>query len=262
MQPRSNYIVSKASRDALVRKTGRAHETEQKLHSAKVSDDGREPRKSQHLAGPPRTQPWRSIRELKHRNADLEQRAATRIAAPAAVPDGPLDWEAQKRIFLAALEAEDPTHETRRQEHLTIDGTIRITDTIIQEKDREITELKQLLTEQSQSVGTMAVGAAALGGILDSDEIIRQQRERLSQLQTEWEEKMRQAEIDISMERAKLARERADLDEESSACTLEEQLQAQLPTTTSDGGARQRRRRNRTATRPMAQPSGTARERH
>ena len=125
------------------------------------------------------------------------------------------------------MEAENPTHETRRQEHLTIDGTIRITDTIVQEKDREIRELKQLLNEQSQSVGTMAVGAAALGGILDSDEIIRQQRERLAQLQDEWETKMRQAEIDISMERAKLARERADLEEVQRS--LEDQRQARRP---------------------------------
>jgi hypothetical protein len=138
-------------------------------------------------------------------------------------------------MLLDALEAENPTHDTRRQEHLTIDGTIRITDTIVQDKDREITELKQLLNEQSQSVGSVAVGAAALGGLLDSDEIIRQQRERLAQLQAEWEAKMRQAEIDISMERARLARERAELDEGQRS--LEEQLQAQTPTPTDGGDA-------------------------
>jgi hypothetical protein len=73
----------------------------------------------------------------------------------------------------------------------------------------------------------MAVGAAALSGLLDSDEIIRQQRERLAELQAEWEEKMRRAEIDISMERAKLARERAELEE--GRRSLEDQLQIQRP---------------------------------
>ena len=214
-------------RDELVRKLVGL---EQRLHSASNSPGLNQ--EAQQL----QRRLERAVREaqaLKLRNAELEQQAATPGKAPAAAPDGPLNWEAQKRIFLAALEAEAPTQEKRCQEHLTIDGTIRITDTIVQEKDREITELKQLLTEQCQSVGTVAVGAAALGGILDSDEIIRQQRERLAQLQAEWEEKMRRAEIDISMERAKLARERADLEE--GRRSLEDQLQVQRPGA-GDGG--------------------------
>jgi hypothetical protein len=216
-------------RDELVRKLVGL---EQRLHSAS-SDPGLN-QEAQQL----QRRLERAVREaqaLKLRNAELEQQAATPGKAPAAAPDGPLDWEAQKRILLAALEAEAPTQEKRCQEHLTIDGTIRITDTIVQEKDREITELKQLLTEQCQSVGTVAVGAAALGGILDSDEIIRQQRERLAQLQAEWEEKMRRAEIDISMERAKLARERADLEE--GRRSLEDQLQIRRPSAADNGDA-------------------------
>ncbi|HEX4150313.1 MAG TPA: hypothetical protein VHY20_15055 [Pirellulales bacterium] len=212
-----------AERDELVRKLVGL---EQRLHSA-GGDSGLEEEVQKLERRLQRT--LDEVRDLKQRNAELEQKAATRIAAPVAAPDGPLDWETQKRMLLAALEAEDPTHDTRKQEHLTIDGTIRITDSIVQEKDREITELKQLLNEQSQSVGTVAIGAAALGGLLDSDEIIRQQRERLAQLQAEWEAKMRQAEIDISMERARLARERVEL--EDSQRSLEDQLQAQIPTT-------------------------------
>ena len=216
-----------AERDELVRKLVGL---EQRLHSA-GGDSGLEEEVQKLEQRLQRT--LEEVRTLRQRNAELEQQAATRAAAPAAMPDGPLDWETQKRMLLAALEAEDPTHETRKQEHLTIDGTIRITDSIVQDKDREITELKQLLEEQSQSVGTVAVGAAALGGLLDSDEIIRQQRERLAQLQAEWEAKMRQAEIDISMERAKLARERVEL--EDNQRSLEDQLHAQIPTTPEGG---------------------------
>jgi hypothetical protein len=212
---------AEAERDELVRKLV---ELEQRLHSAGNQNELDEElqqlqRRLKHTLD--------ELHDVKRRNAELEQHSADRMRHATEVPEGPLDWETQKRIFLAALEAEDPSSDHRRQDHLTIDGTIRITDTIVQEKDREITELKQLLNEQSQSVGTMAVGAAALGEILDSDEIIRQQRERLAQLQLEWETKMRQAEIDISMERAKLARERVELDE--TRRTVDDRMQARTP---------------------------------
>ncbi|HEV3024384.1 MAG TPA: hypothetical protein VGX76_18035, partial [Pirellulales bacterium] len=42
---------------------------------------------------------------------------------------------------------------------------------------------------------------------------VRTERERLRQLQLEWEEKLRQAEVDLSVERAKMARERAEIEE-------------------------------------------------
>ena len=82
------------------------------------------------------------------------------------------------------------------------------TDQVIAEKDREITELRRRLEEQS-----VAVPGGAATEILDSSELIREERGKLARLQDEWREKLRQAEIDASVERAKLARERVDLDE-------------------------------------------------
>jgi hypothetical protein len=43
--------------------------------------------------------------------------------------------------------------------------------------------------------------------------VIRQEREKLTQVQAEWREKIGKAEIDISVQRAKIARERAEFDE-------------------------------------------------
>lgn len=63
--------------------------------------------------------------------------------------------------------------------------------------------------------GSLAVGAAALGEILDNDAIIQEEREKLRQMQEEWQEKLRQAEIGISIERAKIARARAEIDEKT-----------------------------------------------
>ncbi len=62
-------------------------------------------------------------------------------------------------------------------------------------------------------MGNMAVGAAAIGAMLESDDIVQQERERLTQLEAEMNDKLRQAEIDISRERAKLARDRVEIDE-------------------------------------------------
>ena len=47
--------------------------------------------------------------------------------------------------------------------------------------------------------------------MIESDELVREERERLQQLQVEWEEKFRQSEIEASLERARLSRERREL---------------------------------------------------
>ena len=95
---------------------------------------------------------------------------------------------------------------------------------MIAEKDCEIDELKQMLDNQSSSIGDVAVGAAAIADFLDQDELIIQERESLKQLQEEWQDKLRQAEIDVSVERAKLGRERMEL--QSQIQTIEQQRQS------------------------------------
>ncbi len=87
------------------------------------------------------------------------------------------------------------------------------TDKIIAEKEREIAELKHLLDNQSSSVGSLAVGAAALEQVFDQDEIIREERQRLQQATEELREKLRKSEIDHAMERARLARREAEIEE-------------------------------------------------
>ena len=102
------------------------------------------------------------------------------------ISTGGLDWDTQKRQLLAALEADvDDEDEERRQERLSIESTISITDHVVAEKDREIGELKQLLHDQSSNLGSVAVGATAIAGILDQDELVRQEREKLAQLQAD-----------------------------------------------------------------------------
>ncbi len=143
------------------------------------------------------------VRDLKRKNAELADRPAGggggsggRLVSQ---DTGRLDWESQKRRLLESLENEEDENEEERETRLTIEGTIRITDEVIAQKDQEIAELKELLDQQSTNLGSMAVGANAIAELFNNDELIEQQRERLRALETEWEEKLRSAEIDISL---------------------------------------------------------------
>ena len=158
------------------------------------------------------------VRGLKARNAELQRQLLELRAAPAgaaaAAPradSGP--WEAQKRRFLAELESDAPQDAEAAAERSKIEDVIARTDKIVADKNREIEELQYLLSNQSNSLGALAVGAAALGQVLDQDAIIREERERLQQLQEDCRQKLRQAEIELAMERARLARRDAEIEE-------------------------------------------------
>jgi hypothetical protein len=156
------------------------------------------------------------LREMKLAHAELEAKLVKTRAGGAGSGSNNsngMDWAAQKQRLLASLEADNDDDDDTVAEHTTIEGTIRITDEIVTQKDREIAELNRLLQEQSNHVGSGAAGAAAVKDALDHDEIILQEREKLRQVQAEWREKIGKAEIDISMERAKIARDRAELEE-------------------------------------------------
>jgi hypothetical protein len=156
------------------------------------------------------------VRELKRTNAELEQKLKSRGGAPAIVSGGSLDWEAQKQRLLASLEADDDSEEAVA-ERTTIENTIRITDEIVAQKDREIAELRKRLEAGAGDSHT------AIAELLDADEVIRQEREKLSQMQAEWREKIGQAEIDISVERAKIARDRMLLEEKARQFELDQE---------------------------------------
>jgi hypothetical protein len=88
-----------------------------------------------------------------------------------------------------------------------------ITDGIVSQKDHEISELKMFLAKQNGNLSGVAIGAEAVAAVLDQDILIRDEREKLAKLQELWKHKLRQAEIDISVERAKITRDRAEIEE-------------------------------------------------
>lgn len=157
------------------------------------------------------------IRQQRTRISELEQSLAEAHKQPSRgvkplADDHGMDWEAQKRRLLAALEDMDEGDSDAAQ-RTSINDLVRRTDSIVAERDREIAELRAHLEQQSANLGQVAVGAAAIAQMLDSDDIVRQERENLQELQREWQEKLRQAEVDLSLERAKIARERVAIEE-------------------------------------------------
>ena len=171
------------------------------------------------------------LRELKTRNAELEEKLVPRGGSPGedVAGNSANSWEAQKRRLLASLEADvDEENEVDQRKRLTIEGTIRITDEIVAKKQEEIDELTKLLDDQSSRLGDVAVGAAAIAKVIDQDELIQEERARLEQLKTEWKEKLRKAEVAVSVERANLARHEVELQDkmetlEAEAAKLERQ---------------------------------------
>jgi chromosome segregation ATPase len=154
------------------------------------------------------------LRELKSKNADLSDQLARARAAPAADGGGGMDWESQKRRMLEQLDSEfDENDPEQKAEKLKIEDAIKKAERAVAEKDQELEELRRMLDNQSKNVGEVAVGASAIAAALDSDEIVKQERENLQQIKAKLREELKKAEVDCSLERAKIARERAELEE-------------------------------------------------
>ncbi|MEX2091558.1 MAG: hypothetical protein WD971_02720, partial [Pirellulales bacterium] len=179
------------------------------------------------------------VRDLKKRNAQLEvQRAASPKSAVPESSAGLGSWEATKKQMLADLEGEGgDVDDDRQQERATIENTIRITDDALSHKDREIAELKSRLAE---GVSTAQDEDAAVHLLVDADEVIAKHRVRIAQLEKETQDKLRAAELELSVERARITRDTAHLTE------LKAEIDAQRAsgeTHSGPGGAQHPKRR-------------------
>ena len=160
------------------------------------------------------------LRELKAGNALLQEQlskarsTASALAKQTRAQSPCLDWEAEKLRILAALESDlDENDAEQRAERIKMEDVVRATDRAIAQKNSEIQELKRQLEDSSHGAGAVAEAAAALAHALDSDTAVREERKRLQQLEEQVQGKLRQAEVEISVERAKLARGRVELEE-------------------------------------------------
>jgi DNA repair exonuclease SbcCD ATPase subunit len=183
------------------------------------------------------------VSELRQQNGDLASRVASSnvhrtVSDASSGCNDALSWEDRKKLILQQMEeeafdadtfvsslqgeseeaSENPSEFVRR---LSAELESRCAE--LARRDEELQELRHLLDQQSGTrEGGIAVGAAAIAEMIDADEFVQQERQRLQLLQEEWEEKFRQGEIEASLERAKLSRERQELAQKQSE--LEEQL--------------------------------------
>jgi chromosome segregation ATPase len=180
------------------------------------------------------------VRELKRENAKLRDQlaGAKSKTSDAGSPSGALDWAAQKARLLASLaeeETDGPADPTRRKERLSIEETIETTERVVAEKEREIAELR---AQGASGAGpSPAETQQKIEEILDADDVVARERKRLAELQAQWEDKVRTAELEFSLERAKLAREQAALKEK-----LFELQKFDVPASGEGGDAKPRRR--------------------
>jgi hypothetical protein len=117
-----------------------------------------------------------------------------------------------KKQMLASLEGEgDDVDEERQIERASIETTIRITDEALAHKDREIAELTARLAEAASAAPEKCDQSEAVRQLVDADAVIQEHRARTAKLEEEMNEKLRAAELELSVERAKIAREQAHL---------------------------------------------------
>jgi len=190
--------------------------------------------------------------ELRQQNEDLAaqlaQSSVRQTVQTHTGVDESLSWEERKALIFKQMEDDsfdassfiDSMSDSARAvvdsscpETQGCEDPVRFVESLVEQVQRaeedvrrredEIQELRMLLQQKSETQQSgVVMGAAAIAGMVDSDDLVQQERERLHELKTEWEEKFRQAEIAASLERAKLSRERQQLARK--AAELEDQL--------------------------------------
>ncbi|MGI9429665.1 MAG: hypothetical protein ACR2NM_13470, partial [Bythopirellula sp.] len=164
------------------------------------------------------------VRQLKQENAELQQqqRESKPTTAASNSSDEPQDWQAQKARLMAALDAEEhgDIDQPRREERATIEGTISITDRVVAEKDAAVARLEAKLKELSSQLDSRPEGPdlqefreQITAEVLGDDQAVQVECDKLQQQQKQLESKLREAELEISVQRATLAREQAALEE-------------------------------------------------
>ena len=155
------------------------------------------------------------MRAYKHRVAELEEQLAQRpkaVEKPAV--GGALNWAQQKANMLASLETDMAGSDQQSvDDRLTVEGAVRITDEVVAAKEREIQQLRQQLEDLRAQRTTDHAHDAGMADILDHDAVIAAERERLRKLQESVLDKQRTAEVELSMERAKIARQRVEMED-------------------------------------------------
>jgi len=162
--------------------------------------------------------------EARHDTVELRIQAAELVDSnrlnlgnrPSHLVPKAMSWEEQKLQLLNDFERESNSIDFNAMSPAEFESLFVATQRELADRDLLIEELKSMLDLQSQaSVQGLAMGASAISQVLDTDTFIQEERLRLKELQDELQQKLRDAEIEISVERAKVARDRLSLENAS-----------------------------------------------
>lgn len=176
------------------------------------------------------------VLELEQQNSELAAQIAgsevrEAVSTASSSCHDALSWEERKELIFQQMENETfdanafvesladsrddaslDAVESPQQFVETLQRNLEQAEESLASRESEIQELRNLLDQQSETrSGGVAIGAGAIAEMIDNDELVREERKRLQVLQAEWEEKLRQREIEASLERARLSRERQEL---------------------------------------------------
>lgn len=186
------------------------------------------------------------IDELRAENNELSAESAaptgeTGRGGQETEPAPEMDWEERKRQILAELENDSFDAEsflTTMNEDIAsgngIVGGFESPAEYVEALNAELKNLSQRLQTQekeNQDLITRLESASAQASEVSQsledipvDEQVQQERDKLARMEADWQERFREAEIEASMERAKMSRERRMMELKNQA--LEEQVEA------------------------------------
>lgn len=152
------------------------------------------------------------LQEAKSENYRIKSNPSSAVSSGAT-------WEETKEALLASLENESQM-ESCLEDPAALVESLREAHAIIQQKEQTIQQL-ELLLEESNSVENHSGSENTPEDpqheqkqkLIDESAVIAEEKNRLNALEEQWRQKIGEAEIELSKERAKLARERAALDE-------------------------------------------------
>ncbi len=163
------------------------------------------------------------LEELENDSFDAEAFLSTLQVNPSSDFDAGTGCQSDPRDQIAAF-IESLQQEIERLSDLTKQHEVELAElrTKLDEADQRLVSQQTANDSLVESEEPSTDYTEAITELLDKDTIIRQEREKLEQLQTDFQTLLRDAEIETSLERAKLSRERLELEQKNE--TLQQQL--------------------------------------
>lgn len=145
--------------------------------------------------------------ELANSREEIQKLQEKLIASAPPIASG-FNWEAKKRQMMRDLDGEggDDSSEASGP---TSEDFLAAAQSELARREAEIASLKQKLEEKASESSVYHKNLMAV----EQDDAVRLAREEVEKLKGELQNTLRQSEVELSVQRAKMARERSELDE-------------------------------------------------